>query len=807
MKIPIKLWAETENGSALTDTDSLFAKKGTLLRELIEGFGYSAAAFLLGYATLPFGAQPLGVGFLCAANKKLPYIFSGLCLSALFSEHRLILICAYFAVLLVRILTRLTIDVPWGEGEDSSEISLTEILPTLFSENLFLRMATSCVGVFVIGLYSLIDGGFLYYDLFGAIVSMISAPACVILLHGIFSEKEMPMSYKYVSAAAPAFGLIYSARDIKLWGVSVAAFSAMILSLYVCRKKGLLYGIGAGAVCGLAYSPMLAPAFFLAALGAGALWRVSVFFACSAAFAIGIAWGVYTNGISTLTSLMPALLSASLLFAVIDKTILQGGKTAEGSKDTEKETDKEKDRTVRCALASNELIAARLDASITRQRALCETFSNMSSFFFELGEKMKTPLIYDTKNICDSAFDASCANCRCNTICWEERHTDTMAAVTSLSAALHREGRISGETIPENLRSVCERLPDIIDEINHNYSQHARQLLLCDKTEIFALDYKAISDLLAAGIELENREYTCNRELSQKVCERLEDSKADVSSAVVFGSKKKRVLLCAKSIESLEKNKKALLSELEILWGSPLVCEYIRENDEGGAVMSVTQKRKIRAEYAQSAVSSKFEKDFCGDSMAVFETDEDMLYSMVSDGMGSGRDAALSSGISVMFMKKMLSTSASCESALHMLNGFLRNKGSGSVHECSATVDIMELDLVTSRAYFYKSGAAPSYVLRNGNFFKIRSRTVPLGIIKELDSKRTSIEVLSGDVIVMISDGVNQGKEDCPWLYELLKKNIDVHPLEHCAKLISDRAKKINASDDISVTLIKICDP
>ena len=51
MKIPIKLWAETENGSALTDTDSLFAKKGTLLRELIEGFGYSAAAFLLGYAT------------------------------------------------------------------------------------------------------------------------------------------------------------------------------------------------------------------------------------------------------------------------------------------------------------------------------------------------------------------------------------------------------------------------------------------------------------------------------------------------------------------------------------------------------------------------------------------------------------------------------------------------------------------------------------------------------------------------------------------------------------------------------------
>ena len=123
-----------------------------------------------------------------------------------------------------------------------------------------------------------------------------------------------------------------------------------------------------------------------------------------------------------------------------------------------------------------------------------------------------------------------------------------------------------------------------------------------------------------------------------------------------------------------------------------------------------------------------------------------------------------------MFLQKMLSTSNSCHSSLKLLNGFLRNKGGGSLHECSATVDLLELDLILGRASFYKSGAAPTYVFRDGSLFKLRSKTVPVGIIRELDSKKTSFDVGDGDVIVMVSDGVTQGKDECPWLFELLKK-------------------------------------
>ena len=126
------------------------------------------------------------------------------------------------------------------------------------------------------------------------------------------------------------------------------------------------------------------------------------------------------------------------------------------------------------------------------------------------------------------------------------------------------------------------------------------------------------------------------------------------------------------------------------------------------------------------------------------------------------------------------------------------------MHECSATVDLLELDLLSGKAAFYKSGAAPTYVFRDGSLFKLRSKTVPVGIIRELDTKKISFDIGDGDVIVMVSDGITQGKEECPWLFELLKKNIEGEGAQHTAELIAERARCENGNDDISVVVIKI---
>lgn len=761
---------------------------------IFAGFLYAVFGYILGICRLPFGASPLGMAFLCAADRKVAYIFVGVCISSLSTDSPIIWICAYSAALLIRVLVRLTLDSPWEQDTKSGERRIGEVWEFLFTENICLRMTTSCVGAFAVGIYSLIVGGFLHYDLWGAILAMIVAPVGVLLSYGIFNGKKELTKFGYFSSGAVAFALIFSARAVSIYGVSVAAFGAAFVTLYMCRKKGMIHGIATGTICGLAYSPILAPAFIFAAVAFGALARVSVWFGSISAFTVGMAWGFYVGGISALTTLLPALLSATLLFAVIDKIFV--------SKDTVR-TGIVSVPTAECEIGHDILDRVRLEASGQRMKNICSAFSDMSCFFRELGQRMKKPLAADVRQICDDAFDACCANCRQRELCWEEKYTDTIAAIAALSAKVHKSGSITAEDVPSSVRAVCERIPDVIDEINHNCALHTSQLVLCDKTEIFALDYEAMSDLIAGTMSLDASEFECNTELSEKICEAFNAEELHISAVAAYGKRKKRVSVRAES-DVLGREKSRILETVERVSGESYSAGDITDTESGEGELTLTARRSIRAEYASRSAISEGEESFCGDTIRIFENCEDKFYALISDGMGSGRDAALTSGMCAMFLQRMLSAANRCDASLKLLNGFLRNKGGTSLHECSATVDLMELDLISGRVSFYKSGAAPTYVFRDGGLFKLRSKTVPIGIIRELDAKKISFDVSDGDVIVMVSDGATQGKDECPWLFELLNKSLVCEGLERTAELIIERARRDGGDDDVSVVMVKI---
>ena len=66
-------------------------------------------------------------------------------------------------------------------------------------------------------------------------------------------------------------------------------------------------------------------------------------------------------------------------------------------------------------------------------------------------------------------------------------------------------------------------------------------------------------------------------------------------------------------------------------------------------------------------------------------------------------------------------------------------------------------------ASFIKSGAAQSYIVSGGNVYRLLSKTVPIGIIRGVDAQRLRFNVKDGDVIVMVSDGITEGDDDCVW--------------------------------------------
>jgi stage II sporulation protein E len=168
--------------------------------------------------------------------------------------------------------------------------------------------------------------------------------------------------------------------------------------------------------------------------------------------------------------------------------------------------------------------------------------------------------------------------------------------------------------------------------------------------------------------------------------------------------------------------------------------------------------------------------------------------------MGSGKDAAMTSRLCVTFLSKLLSAGCPMSVVLELLNGFLRSRGG----ECFASIDLAELDLLSGKGCFVKSGAAPSYILRDNNLFKLQSKTLPIGILKDTDAEVINFELKENDIIVMFSDGVASCLEDSVWLTGLLCFELE-NDLDKMAKKILEYAKKeVAKADDMTVALMRV---
>lgn len=170
--------------------------------------------------------------------------------------------------------------------------------------------------------------------------------------------------------------------------------------------------------------------------------------------------------------------------------------------------------------------------------------------------------------------------------------------------------------------------------------------------------------------------------------------------------------------------------------------------------------------------------------------------------MGSGREAALTSKVSSLFLERMVGAGCGEAEALSMLNDFTKERRI----ECSSTVDLLKIDPFCGEAVFFKSGAAPSFVLRDGKLFKIECESAPLGILDRVIAKSVNFKLRRGDVIIMLSDGAIQDGDSEAWLYEYLSGGVRFSgDLPTAAKEIATAAaRRAKSPDDTTVGIVRI---
>lgn len=140
-----------------------------------------------------------------------------------------------------------------------------------------------------------------------------------------------------------------------------------------------------------------------------------------------------------------------------------------------------------------------------------------------------------------------------------------------------------------------------------------------------------------------------------------------------------------------------------------------------------------------------------GDSHVILELEGDRLLVVLCDGMGSGSEAARESAAAVRLLARFMEAGADSALAVETVNALMLNR---SREDMFATVDMLVVELGSGAACFTKLAACPTLIARDGELRRVQGGRLPLGILERVQPARARAQLVPGDVLAMLSDGV-----------------------------------------------------
>jgi stage II sporulation protein E len=181
-----------------------------------------------------------------------------------------------------------------------------------------------------------------------------------------------------------------------------------------------------------------------------------------------------------------------------------------------------------------------------------------------------------------------------------------------------------------------------------------------------------------------------------------------------------------------------------------------------------------------------------------FKTPEGVLYLIISDGMGSGSEAAMDSGDAVKITEKLLKAGLGPDLAMSILDSAMLLRSDKSMG--CASVDLMGINLFNGDTLMFKYGAAPSYVRKGGKVFQVNGESLAAGLGSGAPDL-TRLKLSEGSAAVIISDGaVGCTDEILQRLYEIDGENV-----KRLAGSILESAARLGRSrDDMTVLAVSV---
>lgn len=767
----------------MKDEKTTKKKYGTILRtkdkttpkELLEAVFYSVCAYLFGCAETIFETYPFGIAFMCSVRRHVPFAISGVMLSCLVCDAPIASsFCGCFASAAFRYGMSYVTD-----GKDNFELFTLK-------DTVLCRICSAGVGTLTVSVLRFITDGASYYGLF-AIVVCVFLGAFMTYVYSLVFDCDKKYTQKYEAGlGAVFFTFVIALRSVGLFGISAGAVCAFLFPIYTARSTGVMRGTVIGLLCGLALDATISPAFAALGFVCGLIPRSAVYSTVTVPCAVSLSVCYLLSGADAVFPLLSEAVLASAVYVPLERFrllpplfVFNDSPTYHSAVSVERIADS-------CTVA-----AYRRELT-----SLSRSLEGISEVMCALSDKEKRPAVHEICEVCEKELSSFCKKCSMKKLCFPDGIRGSHH-IRESACRIYEKGVLSTSDLPEKIKTGCYFADKLTVNVNIRLAEYNSEKLKNNKTEVMAEDFIHFSRFID-GITLKRRtEDTVNEALTEQLRKTTVYRDLFGNNLAVYGSEDLTVIACGVDSKKI----KTMSGEIQRNFSRSLGVTLGKgEFTYCDGFTAVIYKRKEK--YVCSPSSLQAPKDgesINGDSTFSFVSDG-KFYTCICDGMGSGHAAALTSKLASVFLQKLLSCGADAEIVMKTLNHFIRSKSG----ECFTTVDIMCVDLLTGGGSFIKSGAAPSYVIREGRIFRMASLTPPVGIMSELCSERIDFVFKNGDIAVMVSDGVADTSDELVWLYNLLTYESDCPTSELCEKIMERSSTEHLGQDDMTVCAVAI---
>lgn len=346
------------------------------------------------------------------------------------------------------------------------------------------------------------------------------------------------------------------------------------------------------------------------------------------------------------------------------------------------------------------------------------------------------------------------------------------------------------------------RMIKVNEQLWRNQLQESRKLV---SEQLFGVSM--VMEDLANEIQREGQQMHRQEEQIRRAVESLGLSISDVD-IICLDEGKIEIEMLHQFIRGYDECRKIIAPLLSDITGENIVVKRERYGVHADGYYTVTFGSAKGFEIETGVASAaKGGEMLSGDSFSTVELSNGKYAVALSDGMGNGWRANGESQATLSILQQLLESGMDEKLAIKSVNSVLLLR---SQEEIFATIDVALIDLNNARTTFMKVGSTPSFIKRGQEVISISAHNLPVGILQEIDVDLVSVDLMPGDTVVMMTDGIydapgrNTNKER--WMQRMLRE-IETDDPQVFADCLLEKVVRYQdgvISDDMTVVVARV---